>query len=99
MGTVLIRYCKQCGEKFIIFEPQRFGARKYCCDACRDEHEKMRQRKQAKKYYNPVKPHELTCKKCGKTFLGKWGAGYCMDCLTDGSAYMTKLLCNRTVPV
>jgi hypothetical protein len=92
------RYCKFCGEKFVITNPTE-GNRRYCSAECVKEAKRKRWHEWQRKSYVPIKPHEITCKKCGKTFLGKWGAKYCLDCLTDGSEYMTKLYMNRTVNV
>ena len=92
------RYCKFCGEKFVITKPTEAN-RRYCCIDCLHEHRKAYKRREFKNRYKPVEPHEITCKKCGKTFLGKCNAKYCLKCLTDGSEYMTKLYMNRTVPV
>lgn len=103
MGEILKRYCKHCGEPFIIFDRKRQGAKMYCCKTCLEEAKKIRWKRRANYHYEPVKPHPITCKKCGNTFLGKWGAKYCVSCLEtgaeNGSRYFRQLLKQRTVNV
>jgi hypothetical protein len=99
MAKILKRYCKHCGEPFFVVTREHQGAKMYCCESCAYEAKKMRWKRRSRYHYIPVAPHEITCKKCGNTFLGRWNAGYCKDCLQDGSEYMSKLLRNRTVPV
>jgi len=36
------------------------------------------------KIYKPVKPHPITCKRCGGTFMGKYCQKYCPDCIRSG---------------
>lgn len=87
------KLCGLCGKPFDV--DQHNGAKKYCSEKCRDAAWDMMRKKYYRTHYKPVKPHETTCKKCGAVFLGKWGSAYCDYCLTDGSKYMTQLLCNR----
>lgn len=87
------KLCGMCGEPFYV--DQHNGAKKYCSDDCRDAAWKTKAKQTYKQNYKPVPLHDITCKNCGKIFRGKWGAKYCMYCLTDGSQYMTQLLCNR----
>lgn len=86
--------CNLCGKPFIV--GQRNGAAKYCSDKCRAAAWNMMRKQYHKLHYKPVPPRDIVCKKCGKVFSGKFNAAYCMDCLTDGSKYMTQLFCNRS---
>lgn len=92
MAEVLKR-CKRCGKSFTVDSPQY--AKQFCSDACREESDKDRKRAYYRAAHKPKKPHEIVCRKCGKTFLGRFQQRYCDFCLTDGSAYMTKLYLNR----
>ena len=95
------RHCKWCGSPFTV--GLHTGGRLYCSTECRDasQRELTKQYTANSTYYARhreqlrVKPHELTCKRCGGTFLGKGTQCYCMDCLQSGGAYMRKLLENR----
>ena len=97
-----IRYCKFCGEKFVITNPTQ-GNRRYCSEKCLYESSRARWRRKGRNKYTPVQPHPITCKKCGKPFMGKWGAKYCVSCLEtgaeNGSRYFRQLLEQRTVNV
>jgi hypothetical protein len=93
-----IRYCNYCGERFVITSPTQ-GHRLYCCKVCQQEHHKEKWRDYNRNRYIPVKPYPITCKKCGKPFLGKWGAKYCVECLENGNHYFRQLLSQRTVNV
>lgn len=87
--------CRCCGKVFTVEAPM--FAKQYCSDDCLKTSLKIRLHARHQRNYKPRKPHETVCKKCGRIFLGKWGAGYCINCLTDGSRYMTQLLLNRKV--
>lgn len=98
----LHRHCKWCGKPFDIVSKNE-GGRLYCCTECRDQSQRqqrrIRQRRDYKKYYKPRQPHETVCKKCGKTFLGRWNQAYCIDCLTSGGWKMHKLLGQRSAGI
>lgn len=87
------KLCAMCGKPFNV--DQHNGAKKYCSEKCRDAAWKRMRKTYYRLHYKPRQTHETICKKCGAVFLGKWGAAYCEYCLTDGSKYMTQLLCNR----
>lgn len=90
------RNCKTCGAPFTV--DGKTGGKLYCSDKCREigQAKWREEHKHDNTYrYTPKKPHEITCKRCGKTFMGKWNQRYCMSCLTSGDEYMTKLLYNR----
>ena len=85
--------CRCCGKVFTV-SPPRFAVL-YCSDGCRNKAKKIRRHEYHQSSYKPRQPHEIKCKQCGKTFLGRGRSLYCITCLTDGSPYMTKLLMNR----
>lgn len=93
--AAVLKHCKTCGRIFAVDSP-RYAA-VYCSDACRIQWRRETQRRKMRMQYVPRMPHEIICKKCGKPFLGRWNAGYCPGCLSDGSAYMNKLRGARTV--
>lgn len=99
----LHRHCKWCGKPFDIDVSKNEGGKLYCCTECRDQSQRqqkrIRQRRDYKKYYKPRKPHETVCKRCGKTFLGRWNQAYCMECLTNGGWKMHKLLSQRSAGI
>lgn len=68
-------YCKYCGAKF-----EKKGNKTFCCPEHLNEYWKNRDNQNHKSRYIPVSPHEIVCKACGKTFIGKWGVKYCTDC-------------------
>ncbi|HBI84814.1 MAG TPA: hypothetical protein DDX71_00785 [Ruminococcus sp.] len=89
-----LKYCRFCGKSFTVSAP-RFAA-VYCSDRCRGNTVRCKAHERHRQTYKPRQPHEISCLKCGKTFVGRGNARYCINCLTDGSRYMTKLLHNRS---
>lgn len=82
--------CRVCGKA--IYVSYKKGNSRYCSDACK----KLARKEQLKRrVYKPRDPREITCAKCGKTFMGKYGKKYCMHCLETGDSKMRTLLWNR----
>ena len=93
------RWCRLCGKQFEPVFPQ-FNSQ-YCSEECRRERKRLLAHESNKRQYakrcKKLHPKVLVCRKCGQTFTGHGCALYCWDCLNDGTAYMNKLLANRTM--
>ena len=64
------RNCKTCGAPFTV--DGKTGGKLYCSDKCREigQAKWREEHRYDKTYrYTPKKPHEITCKRCGKTFI------------------------------
>lgn len=93
------RYCKNCQNKFEVIPPK--VNQQYCCAECKRESFNRKQRERGRQKYAKIckrlHPQQRTCVKCGGVFYGHGCALYCDNCLNDGTAYMNKLLGNRTM--
>ena len=79
----MIKKCIECGKEFKTIP--HGTKRKYCSTKCQYKHLNKAARDHAWYLIHRekllAKPREITCKRCGKIFMGKYCQKYCIPCL------------------